>query len=130
MKKILFAVIIFCLCASPFALRANALAPKAGFARVLEDNVMLYRTPQLSEDKIFFTLPKTYYLKIIDLNAEGECYQAEYQANENGYANIIGYVKKDQVTVWDKQPTPPLYPEITALAINYTPVYEAPPYRK
>ncbi|MDD4003219.1 MAG: hypothetical protein PHE12_03400, partial [Clostridia bacterium] len=125
MKKLSFAIILFCLCAlAPFAINARALAPKAGFARVLEENVMLYRTPQLSEDKIFFTLPKTYYLKIIDLNVEGDCYQAEYQANENGYVNIIGYVKKEQVTVWDKQPGEPLYPEISAQALSYAPVYQ------
>ncbi len=61
------------------------------FARILNEDTYLYRTPNDISDttNIFFTLPKTYFVKLID-SENSAFYKAQY-------LGISGYVKKDCV---------------------------------
>lgn len=57
------------------------------YARVMTSSVYLYSKP--NEQSILFELPTSYFVKLI--NQTGEYYKVEY-------ADLSGYVKKDQVT--------------------------------
>lgn len=73
-----------------FSTPLNASTSKTYFARVMFDNVQLYKTPYPLEDysNIYFVLPQTYFVQLVD---EVDDY---YKVN---YINFSGYVKKDSV---------------------------------
>jgi hypothetical protein len=127
MKKISALLFIVFALSAPFMRSsvARAYSPQPGYARILKDGVMLYKTSALNDNLIFFNLPRTYYIRIIDVNAEGECYEAEYQSNQNGYVNIVGFVRKSDVAIWQNS-SQPLFPDISATALAFTYVYERP----
>lgn len=76
------------------------------YARILFEQVYLYKSPinDNSIDNIFFELPKTYFVELIDKS--GEFYEAKYK-------NICGFVKKDSVQAVSSLPTNPFLNNIT-----------------
>lgn len=70
------------------------------YARVMYDDVYLYKTPDLeSKESIFFSLPKTYFVKLIDRYDE-TFYIAEYK-------EFTGFVKKSEVKAVTHTPKQP-----------------------
>lgn len=76
----------FDMCATCFASETPTY-----FARVLQDDVKLYKSPIDAEDftNVMFVLPKTYFVQLLD-NAGNDFFKAKYK-------NFYGYVKKDKV---------------------------------
>ena len=70
------------------------------YARILFDQVYLYKTPtdDNSISNIYFELPKTYFVELIDKH--GEFYQAKY-------LSFQGFVKKDSVQAINGTPLNP-----------------------
>ena len=77
-----------------------ALNQQTYFAKVLFDQVYLYKTPTDNNNvsNILFELPKTYFVELEDAN--GQFYKAKY-------LDQIGYVKKDCVQAIIGTPTQP-----------------------
>ena len=75
------------------------------YARVLFEQVYLYKTP--TEDNslanIYFELPKTYFVELI--GKEGDFYKAKY-------LDLYGYVKKDSVQAVSEAPINPFLTNI------------------
>ncbi len=127
MKKaaVLLAVTLL-LCLQVFSCNNSVYAvPAAGYGRALKDGIVLYRDTTLSESAALFTLTKTYYVYIHDINTAENYYAVEYQQAANGYVNILGYVRKSDIKVWDS-PNAPYYPDISATVINSTSLYTEP----
>ena len=72
-------------------LPVSAASNETYFARIMFDQVYLYKTPNNIEDSsnIYFELPKSYFVELTDSANENF-----YKAN---YLNLTGYVKKDSV---------------------------------
>lgn len=71
------------------------------FARVMFDQVYLYKSPAEINDSsnIFFELPKSYFVELID-SANDDFYKAKY-------LSFTGYVKKDSVQTIEGIPLSP-----------------------
>ncbi len=69
------------------------------FARVMYDDVYLYNQPSSDNDDIFFCLPKTYFVKLID-SYDSTFYLAEYK-------EFTGFVKKSEVKAVKEIPAKP-----------------------
>lgn len=98
----------------------NAAQETELYARVLFDEVYFYKTPNENAlNNIYFELPKTYFVKLIDKNEN--FYQAEY-------LNIVGYVKKDSVQAVLGTPIKPYLNNITFRVYSElsTNLHEAP----
>lgn len=107
------------------------------YAKILFEQVYLYRTPveDNSYSNIFFELPKTYFVELIDV--ENNFYKAKY-------LNFTGYVKKDSVQAVANTPKNPflnnvtfrVYAELseklwpTPSTLNSAPITEIPPLTK
>ncbi len=76
------------------------------YARVMFDNVYLYKTASDSEDyyNLYFILPQTYFVELID--ESGDFYKVNYM-------EFTGYVKKDYVQAIDGVPEQPYLTDIT-----------------
>ena len=107
---------------TPFS-SVKSLAQTPGIGRVLKDGVIIYLNPTLQDNDALFTLTKSYYVEIIDVNTTDDYYIVDYQKSENGYQGLIGYVKKTDITIWAAA-TVPYYPDISATAINNTFIYQ------
>lgn len=61
------------------------------YARILQDDVCLYKTPIQAEDytNVLFVLPKTYFVQLLD-DAGNDFFKVKYK-------DFYGYVKKDKV---------------------------------
>lgn len=84
----------------------NAAENKTYYAKVLFDQVYLYKTPIENNDisNIHFELPKTYF---VELTAKhGDFYEARYQ-------DFKGYVKKDSVQAIEGTPINPFLTNIS-----------------
>lgn len=77
------------------------------YAQILAEHVYFYRQPinDESTSNIYFELPKTYFVKLLDISDNGY-YLAEYR-------NITGYVKKDSVRAISGTPSTPYLKNIT-----------------
>ncbi len=77
-----------------------AINKETVFARVLFEQVYLYKTPtdNNSLENIFFEIPKTYFVEILDI--ENNFYFVRY-------SSFNGYVKKDSVQAVSETPTMP-----------------------
>lgn len=127
MKKaaiLLFTVFSILISLFPLSHSSHA-ASSTGYGRVLTDGVIFYRDNTLSTDSALFTLTKSYYVFIHDINTTENYYTVEYQQSGGGYLSIIGFVKKTDLKVWDA-PSQPYYPEITATVLNGTALYRRP----
>lgn len=71
------------------------------FARIITDECFLFKTPTnvVDSSNIFFELPKTYFVKLID-KADENFYKVEY-------SSFTGYVKKDSVQAVKEIPNTP-----------------------
>lgn len=69
------------------------------YARVMYDDVYLYKQPSQNEKDIYFSLPKTYFVKLID-NYDETFYIAEYK-------EFTGYVKKSEIKAVQEIPSVP-----------------------
>ncbi len=89
-------ILIFLLQSS--TIQVYALNDETYYARVLFEQVYLYKTPTDDDSisNIYFELPKTYFVELINKN--GNFYEARY-------INFIGYVKKDSVQAVSGTPT-------------------------
>lgn len=76
------------------------------WARVISNNVKLYATQ--NTQKALFLLQKSYYLQI--LADEGDMLMVAVMQNENGFAQITGYVVASEVELEAVEPQPPYYP--------------------
>lgn len=77
------------------------------FARIMQDDVCLYKSPTNSNDttNIFFTLPKTYFVELQNL-INDEFYEVQY-------LGIKGYVKKDAVQAVEYAPEKPYLNDVS-----------------
>ncbi len=73
------------------------------YMRVLQDNAVMYSDVNLSEP--LFEVPKTYYVKI-EANA-GNSYKVSYGNEDLGCPKIFGYMKFDDLTATNLEPTNP-----------------------
>lgn len=82
-------------------LYVSASSNETHFARIMYDNVYLYKTPNDVSDNsnILFELPKTYFVELLE-NANADFYKANY-------LNISGYVKKESVQTIAGVPSSP-----------------------
>lgn len=76
------------------------------YARIMFDQVYLYKTPNDNNDvsNIYFELPRTYFVELT--NKHGDFYQANYK-------NLTGYVKKESVQAVVGTPQNPFLNNIT-----------------
>lgn len=95
------------------------------YGRVLDDNVIFYSKNLSNEYTPLFCLAKSYYVLILDSTSSDEYYLCQCQDSTNNYKNIIGYVKKSDLTIWEN-PSSPYYPDITATVVNSTSLYDNP----
>ena len=85
---------------------AFALEPVTYFAKILYDNVYLYKTTESTDtSNIYFELPKTYFVELLEL-ANDEYYKARY-------LSFTGYVKKESVQTVANAPSTPFLENIT-----------------
>ncbi|MBQ9795516.1 MAG: hypothetical protein IJW36_00955 [Clostridia bacterium] len=84
----------------------NAAESKTYFAKVLFEQVYLYKSPVNNNEmnNIYFELPKTYFVEL--LSSHGTFYEARY-------LNTIGYVKKDSVQAIQETPNNPFLTNIS-----------------
>ncbi len=87
------------------------------YGRVLKHDALLYKNDTLAEEDVYFNLPYSYYVVILSHDSEKGCYQVEYQDFAEGYSKVVGYVKEDDLVVWEN-PTEPLYANIPATAVS------------
>jgi hypothetical protein len=73
------------------------------YACVLSDTAYFYA--DASDRRGLFTLPKTYFVKILSVDTEYT--KIEYGTNANGMQALIGYVKTHDLTFVDYIPTTP-----------------------
>ena len=78
--------------------------------RVLEDNVYFYSSSELKDSDRYFKLTKTYFLIGID---NGDSYYVRYKSDTQ--MELLGYVKKAEVEVYEEQKPSLIYPEIFAV---------------
>ncbi len=69
------------------------------YARIMYDDVYLYKEPSLENDNIYFSLPKSYFVKLID-NYDSTFYIAEYR-------DFTGFVKKSEIKAVAQIPANP-----------------------
>ena len=83
-----------------------AFADSSCYARIMFDDVMLYKTPydNLDNSNIYFTLPKTYFVILKD-SVNSDFFLAEYMS-------ISGYVKKECVQAVNSTPKNPFLTNI------------------
>ena len=80
----------------------------ADWARVLKDNVYLYKTSAVNEQ--LFALEKSYYVQIVrDLDS---VLQVEIIPDDTDFIRIIGYVRKNEVSLCSTPPITPYYPAV------------------
>ena len=87
---------------------SSVKAEKLSYARILNNNTYLYSSSDLTEDNKFFMLEKTYFVKILSM--EANCYKVKY-------FNITGYVDISEVEIVNGIPNKP-YPENITFNIN------------
>ena len=76
------------------------------YARVMSDNVSLYKTPSVSNtDNVYFELPKSYFVLLIS-NFSTDFYKAQYR-------DVVGFVLKDSVTAVEETPMTPYLTDVT-----------------
>lgn len=91
---------------SSINLNVSAAENKTYYARILFDQVYLYKTPNENNEyqNIYFELPKTYFVELTD--KENDFYKARY-------LSFTGYVKKDCVQAVENAPANPFLTNIT-----------------
>lgn len=99
-------LILILLLQSTSSINVSALDTQTYYARVLFEQVYLYKTPNTdnSISNIYFELPKTYFVKLI--SKSGDFYVAKYQ-------DFTGYVKKDSVQAVSSMPSKPYLDNVT-----------------
>ena len=100
----LILLIIFLQSTSPIVCASNNVTY---FARVMFDDVMLYRAPVDTTDSsnVYFELPKTYFVELLD-SANDTFFYVKYMSFE-------GYVKKDSVQAITSTPSNPYLENIS-----------------
>ena len=92
------------------------------YARIVEDDIYFYSNETLSPDDVLFSLPKSYYIKII---STGDLYyECAYADTANGYSKILGFVNKKDVEICDG--ISPLYPNVSLSTISQSNIYSQP----
>ena len=116
MKKILFLIVLFLLPSPFFYADIQTSAESSFYAKIQKDDVYMYATANTSSP--LFIIPKTYFVKITA--EENGCYLAQYR-------DIVGYVKKEEVTPMNGTPLTPFYiEEFRAFLPNGTGLYANP----
>ncbi len=84
-------LMLFLICFQSMNIPVYAADQYKPYARIMFDNVYLYRTPNEIADysNIYFELPRTYFVQLID-TAENDFFKVSY-------LNFVGFVKKDNV---------------------------------
>lgn len=94
---------LFPACA-PLLTQAQSSTPVVGgYACVLSDNVFFYS--ERDEKRGVFLLPKTYYVKLLDV-APDYC-KIEYLYDDNYVQKLVGYAKTNELTFVDYVPKRP-----------------------
>lgn len=84
---------------------AQTNAPVGSYACILEENAYLYATS--NERSGLFLLPKTYYVKTLDV--QGEYTKVEYSTDGEHTKKLTGYCKTAQLTFVDYVPNEPYF---------------------
>ena len=85
-----------------------AHAETANWARILKDDVYLYKTED--GDQPLFILEKSYYVHVIqDLDS---ILQVEVIPSDSAFLPIVGYVYRNEVSLSTTPPTEPYYPAV------------------
>lgn len=105
-KKFAIALVISVIlyAALPCCFAANAA--EYGWARITKDGVCLYADENCS--KSMFLLEKSYYVEI--LAVLDNVYQVTVMRGENGFPEVLGYVRKIEATPCEVAPLSPVYP--------------------
>lgn len=108
MKKLLVVIAVIAVTFGNCKTTVHAENAQTYWARVTQDNVLLYANEDCS--KAVVTLEKSYYLQIIQQNAD--TLFVSVADNTDGFCQICGYVKTDSVTLCQTVPVQPLYPKV------------------
>ena len=92
----------------------NARATETRYSRILSENVVLYMDSSLTVP--WFTLPYTYYVKILSVGAASV--KVEYRGDAPSKPSAKGYIATDELNVSTETPAV-LYPSVT-LTVNQT----------
>jgi hypothetical protein len=106
----------------PLSGGASAYAETPAYARILKDNVYLYKNSSLLEADIVCELYRTYY--VVVLGESGGAYEVEYFGEADGYTTLTGWASKEELTAW-ADPTLPLFPNIDAMASDNILLYKS-----
>ena len=106
----IYCAIILILTASPPALtlaeaQAQTAIQSGTYACILEENAYLYATS--NERSGLFLIPKTYYVKALDV--QGEYTKVEYSTDGEHTKKLTGYCKTAQLTFVDYVPNEPYF---------------------
>lgn len=101
MKKIGLICLIFALLLtfSPASTTVHADEANTYYAKILSSSTYFYSSPNDYDDARLFIIPSSYFVLLLD-NANEEFYYAKY-------ADLYGYVKKNDVTPMDGTPSSP-----------------------
>ena len=98
---VLILIFLFSQTITVSTLEVSAASRETYFARIMFDNVYLYKSPNENSNvsNIYFELPKSYFVELTD-SANKDFYSANY-------STFSGYVKKDSVQAIEGIPTTP-----------------------
>ena len=91
------------------------------YACILSDTSFFYSAP--NETSGVFLLPKTYYVKLLSYGAD-YC-KIEYQTNDGGYRNLIGYAKTQALTFVSYTPSRPYFSYVFEISYRLDDVNQA-----
>ena len=101
---VLLSLVISC---AKIAYAENAYADTDKWVRILTDDVYLYTESEAKQE--LFLLEKSYYVNIIE-ETDSMYRVAVMPQNSPDFVQIIGWVKKGDVSVCKDQPIEPIYP--------------------
>ena len=118
-KSILVLIAMFILSFFPVFAAAphydvTAAGGAARYSRILNENVVLYMDSSLAVP--WFTLPYSYYVKVISIN--GSSAKVEYRGDNPSKPSAKGYISTDELNIVEDEPSV-LYPSLT-LTVNQT----------
>ena len=87
-----------------------AHADTASWARILKDDVYLYKTE--NTDQPLFILEKSYYVRVLQ-NLDSVLQVEVIPYNDAEFVPIVGYVNRNEVSMCATPPVEPYYPAIT-----------------
>ena len=107
-NSIVYILILFCLTFLSFGaffnIKAEAKMTTFLYAKVENDDVNLYKTPNATNENCLFAIPKSYFVLLLS-NYNEMFYKAQY-------LDVVGFILKEQVSAVNETPNTP-YAEAT-----------------